>query len=178
MLKRRDLFKVITPVVVAAILQQDIDWTGVLLAAPSTPDSYDFKTPFYHLGLSRIAPQIMALCLDSLGKGKLSVNPILPQQVRANRAWQVTRNDHSIAYSMKSNGSPTKDGWTFEFASATVQHAAHEFAVDLHHISGADFPVTSKQPGWPAIYVGPGKALRAAFPKLALNSLPAEGFSA
>ena len=116
MLKRRDFFKVITPVVVAAMLPEDIDWKGVLLAAPSTPDRYDFKTPFYHLGLSRTAPEITALCLDSLGKGKLSVNPILPQQAKTNRAWQATRNNHSITYSMKSNGSPTKDCWTFQFA--------------------------------------------------------------
>ena len=61
-------------------------------------------------------------------------------------------------------------------ASATVQHAAHELAADLHHISGADFPVSSKQPAGPAIYVGSGGDLRTAFPKLALNSLPAEGF--
>ncbi len=61
-------------------------------------------------------------------------------------------------------------------ASATVQHAAHELAADLHQISGVDFPVTSKQPGGPAIYVGRSKALRVAFPKLALNSLPAEAF--
>ena len=61
-------------------------------------------------------------------------------------------------------------------ASATVQHAAHELAADLHHISDADIAITSRQPVGPAIYVGSGEALRAAFPRLSLNSLPAEGF--
>ena len=61
-------------------------------------------------------------------------------------------------------------------ASATVKHAAGELSADLHQISGADFAVTSNQAGRPAIYVGPSHALLVAFPKLALRSLPAEGF--
>lgn len=61
-------------------------------------------------------------------------------------------------------------------ASVTVQHAAHELAADMHQISGANFPIASRQPAGPAIYVGPSAMLLAAFPKLALKALPAEGF--
>ncbi|MGC9259922.1 MAG: DUF4838 domain-containing protein [Phycisphaerae bacterium] len=61
-------------------------------------------------------------------------------------------------------------------ASVTVQHAAHELATDMHQISGANFPITSRQPAGPAIYVGPSAMLLAGFPKLALKALPAEGF--
>ncbi|MGC9260946.1 MAG: DUF4838 domain-containing protein [Phycisphaerae bacterium] len=61
-------------------------------------------------------------------------------------------------------------------ASIAVQHAARELAADLRRISGATFSVTSKQPDGPAIYVGPGAMLRAAFPKLAIKDMPADGF--
>ena len=43
-------------------------------------------------------------------------------------------------------------------ASATVKHAAGELSADLHQISGANFVITSKQTGSPAIYVGPSHA--------------------
>ncbi len=61
-------------------------------------------------------------------------------------------------------------------ASVVVQHAARELAADMHQISEANFPITSRQPDGPAIYVGAGRAMRAAFPKLALKSLPTERF--
>ncbi len=61
-------------------------------------------------------------------------------------------------------------------ASATVRHAARELASDLHLISGAHFAITTRRPTGPAIYVGSGAALRAAFPKLRLSTLPGEGF--
>ncbi len=62
-------------------------------------------------------------------------------------------------------------------ASAVVRHAAHELAQDLQTISGAKFAVTSAPPAGPAIYVGPGAALRKALPRLRMLIPPGEGFS-
>ncbi|MGC8623647.1 MAG: MGH1-like glycoside hydrolase domain-containing protein [Phycisphaerae bacterium] len=83
--------------------------------AAAAPDGYKFTTPFYRLGLARTAPELTALCFDSLGKGKISVNPILPQSA-ADQAWHVTSRAHAITYARKSNGNITDAGWTFEFS--------------------------------------------------------------
>ena len=62
-------------------------------------------------------------------------------------------------------------------ASAVVRHAAHELAQDLQTISAAKFAVTSAPPTGPAIYVGPGSALRFAHSRRPRPIPPAEGFS-
>ena len=83
--------------------------------AAAAADGHEFTTPFYRIGLGRTAPEVTALCFDSLGKGKLSVNPILPQSA-ADQAWHVASSAHGVSYARKSNGNITTAGWTFEFS--------------------------------------------------------------
>ena len=117
MLQRRDFIKLIAPAAVAGVILSNKNAPAAASVLPATaPDGYEFKTPFYRLGLAHTTPEITALSLDSLGKDKLSVNPILPQLAAVHQEWHVTPGDHAVTYARKSNGKPTDAGWTFKFA--------------------------------------------------------------
>ncbi len=116
MLQRRDFLKLITSAAMASVILADEKSNAAASGdATAAPDSHEFITPFYRLSLARTAPELTALCFDSLGKHKLSTNPILPQSA-ADQEWHVSSSAHAITYARKSNGKPTDAGWTFKFS--------------------------------------------------------------
>ncbi len=119
MLKRRDFINLITPTVVGTMLGRRRSEAEPLRPSAAIPGGHEFRTPYYRLVLSRTAPQITALCFDSLGKGRLSVNPILPPQAEG-EAWQATYRDQAITYVRQRNGLPANAGWTFEFSPRRI----------------------------------------------------------
>lgn len=116
MLKRRYFLQLLTSAAMASVMVAGAKSHAAASSdAAVAADGHEFTTPFYRLGLARTAPEVTALCFDSLGKGKLSVNPILSQSA-ADQAWHVVSSGHEVSYARKSNGKITEAGWTFEFS--------------------------------------------------------------
>ena len=137
MLERRTFLKLATSAAVSGIiLPRPVADAAASSAVVTAPDGYKFKTPFYRLGLARTAPEITDLCFDSLGQGKLSINPILPNSSAARPAWHVTAMDDAVTYAVQRDGKTTHAGWTFKFGSRhIVIRSTAQAGVDLKPLS-------------------------------------------
>ncbi|MDA8378839.1 MAG: hypothetical protein M0Z50_17735 [Planctomycetia bacterium] len=121
MLKRRDFLKVAAPVALAgAFIPSRSLQAAASSHATAVTDGFEFRTLFYRLGLAHTAPEITVLSLDSLGTGKLSVNPVLLSPATTHSAWRVARNNHAVTYTWTSHGQHTQAGWTFEFSPRRI----------------------------------------------------------
>ncbi len=113
MLKRRHFIGLLATSAAAAAISDSVPRNA--LAANPMPvfPEHAFESTCYRLALSDTAPEVVAFGLDSLGKGKLSVNPILREKSKSPRAWHVSRTGNTFNYFAEHNGKPTKAGWAF-----------------------------------------------------------------
>jgi hypothetical protein len=85
---------------------------AMLLAWPASPASYSFSTAHYRLDLDRQAPRVVALGVDSLGAGKVEVNPVRPSPPpQRAAAWHVRAREDVVDYG---------DGWSFSFKEKSI----------------------------------------------------------
>jgi hypothetical protein len=78
------------------------------LAGPLT-----YQSAFLHVEFSKDQPAFVALAVDSLGKGKLSVNPLLPPAV-APRPFEVRRYGQRVEYRLSGAPPSRPPVWVFE----------------------------------------------------------------
>src|SRR5215831_16716206 len=63
----------------------------------SAGEPLQFQSPFFRIELAPDQPAVVALSVDSLGKGKLANNPLKPPP-RSSSAFQVRRDGQRIEY--------------------------------------------------------------------------------
>lgn len=78
------------------------------LAGPLT-----YQSAFLRVEFSKDQPAFVALAVDSLGKGKLSVNPLLPPAV-APRPFEVRRYGQRVEYRLSGAPPSRPPVWVFE----------------------------------------------------------------
>ncbi len=114
MLKRREFIGLLASSAAAGAVSQVMPRTAVAVNLAQQSPGFEFTSRFYRLALSPDAPEITCLSIDSLGKGKLSVNPILDQSAGPKKPWAVRRTDDSFSYLALHQGKVTRAGWTFQ----------------------------------------------------------------
>ncbi len=113
MLKRRDFIGLLATGTASAAISELVPCKAIAANVPPNSGNQEFKSAYYRLALSNVAPEIIAFGIDSLGKGKLSINPILQSETKSSHIWQVRRTDNSCAYYAQRHGQITHAGWTF-----------------------------------------------------------------
>src|ERR1039458_7424858 len=104
--------------------------TAILLSVASVA-AQTAKTPQYQSAYMRVElapdqPAFAAISLDSLGKGKLSVNPLRPPKpVESN--YQLKREGSTFEYRAASALIKSPPLWTFEFSERRI-HLRSSFA--------------------------------------------------
>jgi hypothetical protein len=109
-LKRRDFISLMATAAAATTISAP---AGRSARASQDSSDYQFQSAWYRLALSDSAPEIITLSLDSLGKGKLSANPIMHQTLTSSRNWHGSRTGNSFTYRAEHNGRVSSAGWTF-----------------------------------------------------------------
>jgi hypothetical protein len=71
-----------------------------------------YQSAFLHVEFAPDQPALLALAVDSLGKSKLSVNPLLPP-VPAPRAFQIRRNRQRVEYRQAGAPVTAPPAWVF-----------------------------------------------------------------
>ena len=95
------------------------------VAAPAQT-RLQFQSAFLRVELAPDQPALVALAVDSLGKSKLSVNPLRPPG-KAERVYELRREGSRFEY--RSSGEPpgAPPAWTFEFSPRQI-HLRSRFA--------------------------------------------------
>ena len=118
MLKRRDFIALLASGAAAGAVSEAMPRSAFAAAVATDitqqSPAFEFTSRYYRLALSPDAPEITGLSLDSLGKGKLSVNPILNQSARRKKAWAARSTGASFSYLAQHQGNVTRAGWTFQ----------------------------------------------------------------
>jgi len=83
-------------------------------------NTLQYHSAFMRVGLAPDQPAWMSLALDSLGKNKLSVNPLRPPAQSAH-AYELRRVGNTFEY--RSSGAPASapPAWTFEFSTRQIR---------------------------------------------------------
>lgn len=86
----------------------------MVLAVPALTAQPDFQSKFLAIGLSRSAPAFNAFSVDSLGQGKVAMNPVLAQTGTAqpNALQFVERSPGQFVYLLKSPEDKTNSVWS------------------------------------------------------------------
>ncbi len=78
-----------------------------------------YQSPFMRIQLAPDQPALTALALDSLGKGKLSLNP-LRAPAPAKAAYQLRQVNSTFEYRPAGASAATPPIWTFEFSTRHI----------------------------------------------------------
>jgi hypothetical protein len=102
--------------------------SAILLCAASVA-AQPAGTPQYQSAYMRVRlapdqPAFVALALDSLGKGKLSVNPLRPP-APAGATYQLRQAGSTFEYRPASASSTTPPVWTMEFSARHIHLRSH-----------------------------------------------------
>ncbi len=104
--------------------------SGILLAVASVAaqrgQAPHYQSAFMRVQLAPDQPAFAALALDSLGKGKLSVNPLRPP-AKAGASYQLRTAGSTFEYRPTGASAAAPPAWTFEF-SAHHMHLRSNFA--------------------------------------------------
>jgi hypothetical protein len=99
----------------------------VASVAAQTANTPQYQSAFMRVELAPDQPAFVALVLDSLGKGKLSANPLRPPEP-AKRTYQLRRAGSTFEYRPTAASETTPPAWTFEFSARRIRLRSH-FAV-------------------------------------------------
>lgn len=83
-------------------------------------NSFKFQSPFMNVAMQKDFPQMTSLCIDSLGKGMTSVNPLLSSN-NITTKYRSTASDKSIFYHAENQGKETTPAWKFSFSDKIIQ---------------------------------------------------------
>ncbi len=107
--------------------------SAILLAAASvgaqTANGPRYQSAFMRVDLAPDQPAITAIALDSLGKGKLSVNPLRPPSP-ATSTYQFRQEGSTFEYRPTSSGTTMPPAWKFEFSARRI-HLRSNFAAGI-----------------------------------------------
>ena len=78
----------------------------------------EYQSAYMRVEVAPDQPVLAALAVDSLGKNKLSINPLRPPG-KAERAYELRREGDRIDYRRESPGAPA--AWTFEFSPRQIR---------------------------------------------------------
>ena len=92
-----------------------------LTLAPAAPAvSLEFQSPFLRVKASSVQPSIEVLSVDSLGKNKLSVNPLRPAP-RSQETFAVQREGQTVKYRLAGRPATAAPIWTFQFLPKAIR---------------------------------------------------------
>ena len=77
-------------------------------------DSFSYQSGFMNISMSGSCPQINSLWIDSLGKNKSSINPVLQNKNVCN-AYHSKKTKSSITYWLKNQSVAQLPAWKFAF---------------------------------------------------------------
>jgi hypothetical protein len=101
---------------------------ALLLAAigVATPaaDTLQYQSAFMRVEVAPDQPAWVALSVDSLGKNKLSVNPLRPP-AKAEHPYELRRAGNAFEYRPAGAPRATPPAWTFEFSPRQVHLRSH-----------------------------------------------------
>lgn len=86
----------------------------------SNNDSFTFRSPFMNVVMQKDYPQINSMWIDSLGKNKISDNPILPADKRKSKfISRISKNSISYWNEKKQKNNPA--AWKFIYSEKDIQ---------------------------------------------------------
>src|ERR1035437_5109113 len=83
-------------------------------------DSFTFQSPFMKVAMRNDFPQLASLCIDSLGKGMSSVNPLLISD-NITTKYRSAISGKSIFYHTENQEKETAPAWKFSFSDKAIQ---------------------------------------------------------
>ncbi|MCK9640289.1 MAG: GDSL-type esterase/lipase family protein [Prolixibacteraceae bacterium] len=83
-------------------------------------DSFIFHSPFMKVAMRKDFPQLISLCVDSLGKGKEMVNPLLIGE-SVIKKYKSTVSEKSISYHPESQEEDSDPAWNLSFSDKSIQ---------------------------------------------------------
>jgi len=92
---------------------------SVASVAAQQPHGPQFQSAFMQVELATDQPAFSALALDSLGEGKLSVNPLQPPAPTGAR-YQLRQAGSSYEYRFAGASAKTPPAWTFDFSARHI----------------------------------------------------------
>ena len=90
----------------------------VLAAQPN--GTLQYQSAFMRVEMASDQPSFAALTVDSLGKNKLSANPLRPP-AKAEATYQVRRVGTTFEYRPAGASAATPPAWTFQFSPRQIQ---------------------------------------------------------
>ena len=84
----------------------------------------EYQSAFMRVELAPNQPALVSLAVDSLGKKKLSVNPLRPP-APAETTYEVRRVGDAFRYSPSGASPGTPPAWTFEFSARQIHLRSH-----------------------------------------------------
>ena len=98
----------------------------VTVTAHPPDDTLQYQSAFMRVELASDQPDLVSLALDSLGKNKLSVNPLRPP-AKADTIYEVRRVGTVFEYRRTGASPGTPPAWAFDFSSRQI-HLRSQFA--------------------------------------------------
>jgi hypothetical protein len=83
-------------------------------------DQFTFYSPFMKVAMRMNFPQLASLCIDSLGKGKESVSPLLISE-NVIKKYRSTVLGKSISYHTESQEKDSNPAWNLIFSDKSIQ---------------------------------------------------------
>jgi hypothetical protein len=83
-----------------------------------------YQSAFLRVEVAPDQPALAALAVDSLGKSKLSVNPLRPP-AKAERSYRLQRVGNAFEYRLSGASSDSTPTWIFEFSARRIRLHSH-----------------------------------------------------
>ena len=87
-------------------------------------DTLQYQSAFMRVEVASDQPALVSLALDSLGKNKLSVNPLRPP-AKADTIYEVRRGGTVFEYRRTGASPGTPPAWTFDFSLRQIHLRSH-----------------------------------------------------
>ena len=83
-------------------------------------DPFTFQSPFIKVAMRKDFPQLNSLCIDSLGKGMFSVNP-LSKSEKITTKYRCTNSGNEMLYHTENQEEDTAPAWKFSFSEKSIR---------------------------------------------------------
>jgi hypothetical protein len=87
-------------------------------------NTLQYQSPFMRVELAPDQPALVSLAVDSLGRNKLSVNPLRPP-AKAETTYQLRRVGTAFEYRCSGASPGTPPAWTFDFSERQIRLRPH-----------------------------------------------------
>jgi hypothetical protein len=97
---------------------------AVTVLAAQSDGKLQYQSAFMRVEMASDQPSFAALTVDSLGKNKLSANPLRPP-AKAEATYQVRRVGSTFEYRPSGASAATPPAWTFQFSPRQIHLRSH-----------------------------------------------------